>query len=201
MMQEEWGEGDGSEACELPDRIAVSYDLATLTGRELRRLITLSLHPRLRNPAAFQAWLGVMAALSILLVGLLCAVLLLLAPGITAPSIVAVLLYLSLFIAGSLASRFRLAMSLRSEGLLTVEVSPAGLARRVRWKSSTVAWPAVTGIVATRQDLLFHFASDEFFWMPRRAFSSPELEERFLGAARAWHETAKRVPELDPDLA
>jgi hypothetical protein len=184
---------------EGPD-IAVSYDLRTVTVRELLYLLALGRYPKWHHPV-----LGLVLGLTSLVIG---AGFLGFIVGLPAAvqigewtlpkSFVACLVAFAFLRAFMSVARTRALLKL--SGTLTVEVRREGLWRRETARATLDLWHGIVAIEERENEILFRYRCGMIFWLPRRAFPSPEALEGFLAMARKRRAAAK-PPEPLPELA
>jgi hypothetical protein len=86
-------------------------------------------------------------------------------------------------------------------GSVTAELTQEGLIRRTTFRVSLDVWCGILEIGERRSELLFRLQYGQTFWLPRRAFSSPEALEAFVAMARKRHAAATGPHSALPELA
>jgi hypothetical protein len=171
-----------AQPCGL-ETVVVTYDLASISGREAIRVIAQGILVNSRRPVRtlvvrnviFLVWLAAVG----FLVGL---------PASPNMRPEAMALCFALF---GLLVLFRTFMNLRKSarrlraaGRLVVEFSAEGITRRMENRVVSIAWPGVREVDVTRQDVVFRFQQGDLFWMPRRAIGSAAAEGAVLALIR-----------------
>jgi hypothetical protein len=168
---------------------SITYDLATLTFREL-----LDAHLRGRFPGTRKPIRRWVVAILLLTFGL---AFLGFVVGMTLwPRFPVETMAIAFGMAGAILpvrtlSRLqRAAKWLRTEGLCTTEIFPEGIIRRTRTREFKYLWVPGQKFIAIGEDVLIYLRSNEILWIPRRAFPSPEAIDAFLQTARSHYGAA-----------
>ncbi|WP_435019986.1 hypothetical protein TA3x_001584 [Tundrisphaera sp. TA3] len=175
----------------------MTYDLATLTYKEILRATLRFRHPKPRNPVA--VWVA-----SVIYVLFACAVMGFFVGMATWPRfkpepLAAIFAMLGLAMPYRVLTQVsRAGKGIRGEGLCTTEFTPEGVLRRTSIVEIRYRWVPGQRFSLVGDDLLIFAHKDQMLWLPLRVFSSPSEAEAFLESGRIFHAKAMADAMIKP---
>jgi hypothetical protein len=167
----------------------ITYDLATLTLREILRANLRGRFPRARDP--LRKWAASLLGLTVCSGGLGLIVGMALWPRFQVETMVVAFGMVGPLVAVlTVAKVQRTGRRLRAEGQCTTELTPDGVIRRTLTRECKYRWVTGQKFVVLGHDVLIFLRRDEILWLPRRAFPSHSAIDEFLTTAQRYHADA-----------
>lgn len=167
----------------------VTYDLETLSFREVLRAHLRGRFPNARQPIFRWVLAVVVLSLGLAFLGFIV--------GMAEwPRFQVETMAIAFGMAGAIAPFFtltrlqRAASRLRREGQCTTELSQEGILRRTLTRECKYRWVPGQRFLSRGDEVLIFVSPGEILWLPRRAFESAEMVDSFLQTARNYHAAA-----------